>query len=47
MTGEQIPAGWEEGLRPIELVHHQAGNYRVQVRGDEERGTPSWNEESS
>jgi hypothetical protein len=39
--GEQIAAGWEDGLRPIESVHHQAGNYRMQVRGDEERGTLS------
>jgi hypothetical protein len=35
LSGEQIAAGWEEGLRPMESVHHQAGNYRVQVRGDE------------
>ena len=38
MTGWQIAAGWDEGLRPIESVHHQAGNYRVQVRGDEVEG---------
>ena len=25
LTAEQIAAGWEEGLRPIESVHHQAG----------------------
>jgi hypothetical protein len=35
MTPEQIAAGWEDGLRPIEVVHHQAGNYRVDVRGDQ------------
>ena len=32
---EQIAAGWEEDLRPIEAVHHQAGNYRVAVQGDQ------------
>jgi hypothetical protein len=31
---EQIIAGWEEGLRPMRAIHHQAGNYRVRVRGD-------------
>jgi hypothetical protein len=34
LTGEQIAAGWEQGLAPIERVHHQAGNYRVRVDGD-------------
>jgi SnoaL-like protein len=34
LTPEQIASGWEDGLRPIEVVHHQAGNYRVDVRGD-------------
>jgi hypothetical protein len=37
LTPEQIAAGWEDGLRAIEVIHHQAGNYRVDVRGD--RGT--------
>ncbi|MFN2563769.1 MAG: nuclear transport factor 2 family protein [Gemmatimonadaceae bacterium] len=35
MTAEAIAAGWEQGLRPIEAVHHQAGNFRVDVRGSE------------
>ncbi len=35
MKAEQIAAGWEEGLRPIEAVHHQACNYRVTVQGDQ------------
>ncbi len=34
LTPEQIADGWEEGLRPIQVVHHQAGNYRVQVQGE-------------
>ena len=32
LTPAQIAAAWEEGLRPIEAIHHQAGNYRVTVR---------------
>jgi SnoaL-like protein len=35
LTPEQIATGWEEGLRSIEALHHQAGNYRVDVRGDQ------------
>ena len=35
LTGDQIAASWETGLRPIEAVHHQAGNYRIAVAGDE------------
>ena len=30
----QIIAAWEEGLRPLEAVHHQAGNHRVTIEGD-------------
>lgn len=33
-TGEEIAAGWEQGLAPIQAVHHQAGNYRIRVDGD-------------
>jgi hypothetical protein len=38
MTGEQVAAGWEEGLRPMEAVHHQAGNYRVRIDGNQATG---------
>jgi SnoaL-like domain len=38
MTGEQVAAGWEEGLRPIEAVHHQGGNYRVEINENEATG---------
>lgn len=34
LARDHIIAGWEEGLRPMRAVHHQAGNYRVVVRGD-------------
>jgi hypothetical protein len=35
VPAEQIVAGWTTGLAPIEAIHHQAGNFRVTVRGDE------------
>jgi SnoaL-like domain len=35
MSSEQVAAGWEEGLRSIEAVHHQAGNYRVKLQGEQ------------
>jgi hypothetical protein len=38
MTAQQVAAGWEEGLRPIEAVHHQAGNYRVELEGNQATG---------
>ncbi|HEY7682131.1 MAG TPA: nuclear transport factor 2 family protein [Gemmatimonadales bacterium] len=35
LTSGELIAAWEAGLRPIQAVHHQAGNYRVTVMGDE------------
>ena len=35
VEAEQIVAGWEAGLAPIEAVHHQSGNFRVRVTVDE------------
>lgn len=35
LTAEQIAGSWELGLRPIEAIHHQTGNYRVALSGDE------------
>ncbi len=34
LTGRQVAEGWERGLSPIQFVHHQSGNFRVDVRGD-------------
>ena len=34
-TPEEIAAGWEEGLRAVQVIHHQAGNLLIDVRGDE------------
>jgi hypothetical protein len=35
MAGAELAAAWETGLKPIQAVHHQAGNYRVAVHGEE------------
>lgn len=31
MTGEEIAAGWEQGLRQLQAIHHQVGNFRVHI----------------
>ena len=35
LTPEAIAQAWEQGLASIESVHHQAGNYRVSLDGEE------------
>ncbi|GAA4454909.1 hypothetical protein GCM10023189_22040 [Nibrella saemangeumensis] len=35
MTAQEIATGWERGLAPLKAVHHQAGNYRVRIDGDQ------------
>jgi hypothetical protein len=35
LSPAQITSGWAAGLEPLEAVHHQAGNFRVEVEGDE------------
>lgn len=34
LTPQAITAIWEKGLKPIPVIHHQAGNFRFQVDGD-------------
>ena len=34
LTPQQIVDGWDAGLEPMKHVHHQAGNFLVDVRGD-------------
>jgi hypothetical protein len=31
LSPQQIAAGWESGLKPIESVHHQVGNLSIDV----------------
>ena len=35
VPSREIVAAWEQGLANIDHVHHQAGNYRVEVRDSE------------
>jgi hypothetical protein len=35
VEGAALAAQWEAGLRPIQAVHHQTGNHRISVRGNE------------
>jgi hypothetical protein len=35
MAGAALAAAWETGLKPVQAVHHQTGNYRVTVLGDQ------------
>jgi len=37
VPGQAIVEGWEQGLRNLEAVHHQAGNFRVIVDGESAR----------
>jgi hypothetical protein len=32
-TPQQIADGWEQGLKSIKAIHHQAGNYQVTLKG--------------
>jgi hypothetical protein len=33
MSPAEIVAAWEVGLKPLQAIHHQAGNYLVRVSG--------------
>ena len=33
LGAQTIINGWEEGLRPLQAVHHQSGNFRVRIEG--------------
>lgn len=35
VAADTIVEGWKQGLEPIEAIHHQAGNFRVAVEGNE------------
>ncbi len=34
LTPQQIADGWDAGLEPIKHVHHQAGNFLIDLKGD-------------
>ena len=33
LSPDDIVAAWETGLKPLKAIHHQAGNYLVEVNG--------------
>ncbi|MBX7151471.1 nuclear transport factor 2 family protein [bacterium] len=35
LTPQQITGGWETGLKDLKAIHHQAGNYKIAVTGNE------------
>ena len=34
LTAQQIVKGWQQGLKDIKAIHHQAGNYQVAINDD-------------
>jgi len=34
-TPQQITDGWDQGLKSLKAIHHQAGNYQVTLKGNE------------
>jgi 3-phenylpropionate/cinnamic acid dioxygenase small subunit len=37
MTPKQVAQMWSDGLKALDHVHHQTGNFRTEVEGDEAR----------
>ncbi|HTG01219.1 MAG TPA: nuclear transport factor 2 family protein [Nitrospirota bacterium] len=35
ITPQEITDAWEKGLRPLQAIHHQAGNYLVEIDENE------------
>ncbi|MGO4275613.1 nuclear transport factor 2 family protein [Paenibacillus sp. TAF58] len=35
ISAQQIVDGWDEGLKKLQAIHHQVGNYIVDVSGNE------------
>ena len=35
LSPQQIIDAWDKGLKPLQAIHHQAGNYIVTVKGSE------------
>jgi hypothetical protein len=35
VTPQQIVDGWDQGLKNLKAIHHQAGNYQVALKGNE------------
>lgn len=39
VAAEEIAAAWDRGLRPLQAVHHQIGNLRIDLQGDRASAT--------
>jgi hypothetical protein len=39
VAAEEIAAAWDRGLRPLQAVHHQIGNLRIDFQGDRASAT--------
>jgi SnoaL-like domain len=39
LVPQQIADGWDSALRALEGVHHQAGNFRISIHGDQADAT--------
>jgi hypothetical protein len=39
LTPEQITSAWETGLAPIEALHHQVGNFLIDLAGDDAKAS--------
>lgn len=35
MQAKQIVAAWDKGLKALKAIHHQTGNFNVQINGDQ------------
>jgi hypothetical protein len=35
LTPQQIADGWDQGLKNLKAIHHQAGNYQATLKGNE------------
>ncbi|OGW40235.1 MAG: hypothetical protein A2010_19315 [Nitrospirae bacterium GWD2_57_9] len=35
LTPREIVDGWEKGLKPLKAIHHQAGNFQVEIEDNE------------
>jgi len=35
ISSEQIVNGWDKGLKGLKAIHHQAGNYLVDIQGND------------
>jgi hypothetical protein len=37
LPADQIVSAWTDGLKPLHAIHHQIGNFLIELQGDEAR----------